>query len=157
MHTQPLKVHRSWILCAGLIAVCALAAKTFAERAPEDRRGATHVILGTVAGVYAREEQGTCHYLVELVVEKIEKGEGFKPGETFYVGCYLWIPDYYKGKKLSKEEEERLAFRGGDYSGVPKEGERVRVYAKHDAIYANGRPGKYSGVFPDWFDVLQDK
>jgi hypothetical protein len=157
MHKRALTVRRSWIIYAVLVAGLALGAKAFGERAPEDRSGATHVILGTVAGVYSREEEGTRYYLVEIAVEKVDKGEGFKPGETFYVGCYLWIPDYYKGKKLTKKEEERLAFRGSDYSGVPKEGERVRVYAKHDAVYANGRPGKYSGVFPDWFDVVLGK
>jgi hypothetical protein len=150
-------VRRSWIIYAVLLAGLAVGAKAFGERAPEDRRGATHVILGTVAGVYSREEKGTRNFLVEIAIEKVEKGDGFRPGGTFYVGCYLWIPDYYKGKKLTKEDENHLAFRGSDYGAVPKEGDRVRVYAKHDAIFANGRPGKYSGVYPDWFDVVQDK
>src|SRR5262249_13881836 len=118
---------------------------------------ATHVVLGTVAGVYMREEKDTRHYLVEIAIEKVEKGEGFKAGETFYVGCYLWIPDYYKGKTLTEEEQKQLALRGAAYDGVPKEGERVRVYAKHEAVYANGRPGKYNGIYPDWYDVVPGK
>jgi hypothetical protein len=133
------------------------AAETFAERAPEQRSQATHVVLGTVAGVYTREEKATRYFLVEIAIEKVEKGEGFKPGETFYVGGYLWVPDYYKGKELTEEERNQLAFRGAAYSGVPKEGERVRVYAKHDAVYANGRPGKYSGIYPDWYEVVKGK
>jgi hypothetical protein len=157
MHTPAVTARRSWIILAVVVVGLAVGAKTFGERAPEDRGAATHVILGTVAGVYSREEKGTRDYLVEIAIEKVEKGEGFKPGETFYVGCYLWIPDYYKGKKLTKDEEKRLAFRGGDYGSVPKEGEQIRVYAKHDAVYANGRRGKYSGVFPDWFDVVRAK
>jgi hypothetical protein len=137
------------------VAALGLTPGTFAERAPEARSQATHVVVGTVAGVYVREEKDTRHYLVEIAIEKVEKGEGFKPGETFYVGCYRWVPDYYKGKKLTEAERKQLAFRGSAYSGVPKEGERVRVYAKHDAVYANGRPGKYSGIFPDWYEVLK--
>jgi hypothetical protein len=31
------------------------------------------------------------------------------------------------------------------------------VYAKHDAVYANGRPGKYSGIYPDWYGVVKGK
>lgn len=146
-----------WITGAVLLVAFGLTARSLAERAPEERSEATHVVVGTVAGVYVREVQDTRHYLVEIAIEKVEKGEGFKPGETFYVGCYLRIPDYYKGKKLTEEEQKQLAFRGGAYSGAPKEGQRVRVYAKHDAKYANGRPGKYSGVYPDWFDVVDSK
>jgi hypothetical protein len=40
---------------------------------------------------------------------------------------------------------------------VPREGERVRVYAQHEAKYANGRPGKYDGIYPDWYEVLKRK
>jgi hypothetical protein len=146
-----------WITCAALLAALGPAAETFAERAPEPRAQATHVVVGTVAGVYAREEKGTRYYLVEIAIEKVDKGEGFKAGGTFYVGCYLWNPDYYKGKKLTKEEQKQLALRGAAYNGVPREGERVRVYAKHDAVYANGRPGKYSGIYPDWYEVVKGK
>jgi hypothetical protein len=146
-----------WIICATLLAVFVPPADTLAERAPEERGEATHVIVGTVEGVYVREERGTRHYLVEIAVEKVEKGEGFKPGQTFYVGCYLWNRDYYKGKKLTEEEQKQLALRGSPYAGVPKEGERVRVYAKHDAVYANGRQGKYTGIFPDWYEAVKAK
>jgi hypothetical protein len=146
-----------WITYAALLAAVGLAAEAFAERAPERRSQATHVVVGTVAGVYMRQEKDTRYYLVEIAIEKVEKGEGFKPGETFYVGCYLWAPDYYKGKKLTQKEQKQLQFRGAAYNGVPKEGERVRVYAKHDAVYANGRPGKYTGIYPDWYEALKGK
>jgi hypothetical protein len=146
-----------WITLTALLAALGLAAETAAERRPDKRSEATHVILGTVAGVYLREKGDTRYYLVEIAIEKVEKGEGFKSGGTFYVGCYLWTPDYYKAKKLTREEQKRLAFRGAAYGAVPKEGERVRVYAKHDAVYANGRPGKYSGIYPDWYEVVRTK
>ena len=146
-----------WIIEAVLLAALGLAAETCAERRPEQRSEATHVILGTVAGVYLRQKGDTRYYLVEIAIEKVEKGEGFKPGGTFYVGCYLWTPDYYKGKKLTPEEKKRLAFRGAAYEGVPKEGERVRVYAKHAAKYANGGPGRYDGIYPRWYEVLKGK
>ena len=29
-----------------------------------------------------------------IAVEKVEKGDGLKPGERFYVGCYRWDPDW---------------------------------------------------------------
>lgn len=146
-----------WISWAALLTALGSAAEVYAERRPEERSEATHVIVGTVEGVYVREEKDTRYYLVEITIEKVEKGDGFKQGGTFYVGCYLWTPDYYKGKKLSPEEEKRLALRGGAYDGVPKEGERIRVYAKHQAKFANGRPGKYDGIYPNWYEVMKGK
>jgi hypothetical protein len=147
----------SWFTLAAFLAALGLAAESLAERAPDKRSEATHVILGTVERVYLREKEDTRYYLVEIAIEKIEKGEGFKPGGTFYVGCYLWTPDYYKGKKLTAKERKQLAFRGAAYNGVPREGERVRVYAKHQARYANGRPGKYDGIYPNWYEVVKGK
>jgi hypothetical protein len=150
-----MRCHR--IIGTVLLTALGLAAVTYAERRPEGRSEATHVIVGTVEGVYVRQEKDTRYYLVEISIEKVEKGDGFKPGGTFYVGCYLWTPDYYKGKKLSPGEKKRLALRGGAYDGVPREGERVRVYAKHQAKYANGRPGKYDGIYPSWYEVVKGK
>jgi hypothetical protein len=147
-------MRRRCISHAALLVALGLAAEAFAERRPEERSEATHVILGTVAGVYVREKGDTRYYLVEIAIEAVEKGEGFQPGGTFYVGCYLWTPDYYKGKKLTPKEEKQLALRGPAYGGVPKEGERVRVYAKHQAKYATGQPGKYDGIYPDWYEVM---
>jgi hypothetical protein len=146
-----------WISWTVLATALGLAVPTYAVRRPEARSEATHVIVGTVEGVYVREKEDTRHYLVEISIEKVEKGDGFKPGGTFYVGCYLWTPDYYKGKKLSPQEKERLGYRGWAYESVPKEGERVRVYAKHAAKYANGGPGRYDGIYPRWYEVLKGK
>jgi hypothetical protein len=140
---------RSIVYPAVLVALT-FTAIAYAERAPEDRSKATHVVLGKVEGVYARDEGDTRYYLVEIAVEKAEKGDNVKPGETFYVRCYVRIPDYYKDKKLSEQEERRISLRGPGYDGVPKEGERVRVYAKYWS-------GKYDGIYPDWYDVVKNK
>jgi hypothetical protein len=86
--------------------------------------------------------------LVEIAVEKVEKGDGVKAGETLYVGCYLWDPDWFKGKKLSKDQEKELALQGPAYDGVPKEGARVKVYAKR-------RGSKLVGVYPNWYDDVK--
>jgi hypothetical protein len=157
--TSEVAMQCRWLTCAALFAASGLAAETFAERPPEERSKATHVILGTVKAVYVRDGDDVRQYLVVIAIEKVEKGEGFKPGETFYVGCYRSsIPDFYRGMALTAEERKRLYRREGyGYEKVPKEGERVRVYAKHHVVYANGRPGKYDGIYPDWYDVVTDK
>jgi hypothetical protein len=121
-----------------------------AERAPEQREEATHVILGTVEGIYAREAKRTRHYLVDIAVTAVERGAGVKPGDRFYVRCYLWNRDYAKGKNLSEEEKKQLALEWSSYDGVPKEGERVRVFAKQ-------RGAVYDGIYPAWYDVIKGK
>jgi hypothetical protein len=146
-----------WAFCAALLTTLGLVPGVPAERAPDERENATHVIVGTVEEVYVRQQEGTRHYLVVVAIEKVEKGNGFKPGETFYVAGYVWDPDFYKGKTLTEKEKNHLAFRGSPYNGVPREGQRIRVFAKHDAVYATGRPGRYTGIFPDWFDVVKTK
>jgi hypothetical protein len=138
------------IVSPAIFVVVALTTIAYAERAPEKRSQATHVVLGKVEGVYVRDEGDTRHYVVEIAVEKAEKGDHVKPGETIYVRCYLRIPDYYKNKKLSEEEQKRISLRGPGYDGVPKEGERVRVYARSGE-------GKYDGIYPDWFEVVKNK
>jgi hypothetical protein len=126
--------------------IAALAAAASAERAPEDRGDATHVVVGTVEGAYARTEKGFVHYIVEIAVEKVTKGEGLKPGDTLYARCYRWNSDYYK--KMPERESKRALLSFSSYSGVPGEGQRVRVYTVR-------RGGKYVGVYPDWYDVLK--
>jgi hypothetical protein len=138
------------IIGAVMLAAGALATESLAERAPEDRQQATHVVIGRVDGVYVRKDERTLHYIVEITVEKVEKGDGLKPGEALYVGCYLWDPDWLKGKKLSEQEQKQIALEGPAYDGVPKEGQRVKVYARHVQ-------GKYVGVYPDWYDVLKSE
>ena len=139
-----------WNVCAAFLATITLATGALAERAPEDRRQATHVVVGKVEGVYVRKVDGTLHYVVEIAIEKIEKGDGLKVGEMFYVRCYQWDPDWPKGKRLSEEEQKRLALRGAAYDSIPKEGERVQVYAKHGW-------GHFAGIYPNWYDVIKDK
>src|SRR5215217_6547672 len=82
-----------------LLTLLSVASGLLAERAPEERDQATHVVVGTVEGVYVREVKETHHYLVEIAIEKVEKGGGVKAGERFYAHCYLWNNDYHKGKK----------------------------------------------------------
>src|SRR5262249_9819988 len=82
------------------------------ERAPEDRQQATHVAAGRVEGVYVRREGRTLHYLVEIAIDKVEKGDGLKPEETLYVRCYLWDAEWFKGKKLSERQQKQLALEG---------------------------------------------
>lgn len=136
------------IIIAALVIPLALVSNAPAERAPEERSDATHVVIGTVEGVYARKADGTIHYIVEIAVEKVEKGDGLKPGAKVYAACYRHDHDRLKGKNLSEAELKQELFRGSSYDKVPKEGERIRAFVK---LFG----GKYYGIFPSWYDTVK--
>src|SRR5947208_16946236 len=93
-----------WIVGTVVLANGALLGESLAERPPQYRSRATHVVSGNVQGVYVRREGRTIDYLIEIAIEKAEKGDGLKAGEMLYVGCYLWDADWLKGKKLSEKQ-----------------------------------------------------
>jgi hypothetical protein len=148
-HLEPIMTLRR-VAYFAVLTILSVVAQASAERAPEDRGKSTHVVVGKVEGVYMREEGDTRYYVVEIGVEKAEKGDNLKAGDTIYVRCYLWTPDFYKGKKLTAAEEKNLGFRGAAYDGVPKEGERVRVFSRF-------REGKHEAAYPSWYDSANDK
>src|SRR2546422_11418903 len=120
-----------WIVGTVVLASGVFLGDSLAERPPEDRPQATHVVVGNVQGVYLRREGRALDYIIEIAIEKAEKGDGLKAGEMFYVGCYLWDGEWLKGQKLSEKQQKQLALQGPAYDGIPKEGDRVKVYAKH--------------------------
>jgi hypothetical protein len=130
------------------LAILLAAPLAYAERIGEDRTEATHVAVGKVEAVYERVDKGYRHYVVEVAVEKADKGEGLKAGDTLYARCYRWNGDYYKDKTQAEKKRALLSF--SSYDGVPKEGDRVRVFLERQG-------GKYVGVYPDWYDVLRAK
>jgi hypothetical protein len=122
---------------------------TFAARRTEDRSHASHVVIGSVKKVHVEKEKGFLNYVVEIAVEKVEKGDGLKPGDTFQVRCYLKDPDWLKGETLTeKERREDGLRRDSSYQGVPEEGKQIRVYAKKSG-------DKYDGIYPNWYDVIK--
>jgi hypothetical protein len=138
------------LIAAVLVFTLVVTAGTWAERAPEEKSFASHVVVGTVEGIYVRKENGTFHYIVEIAVEKVEKGDGLKPGATLYVSCYQHDPDWLKGKVLTEKEQKEYAFRGSSYDSLPKEGQRVRAYAKQWG-------SKYAALFPSWHEPIKGK
>jgi len=103
-------------------------------RLPEARSKADHVVTGVVTAVHASETADYRNFVVEIKVEQVEKGAGFKPGDTFRATCY--------------QRKEGAADRGPDDAGhklVPKVGQRVKAYVKADG----------EAIYPDWIDILK--
>jgi hypothetical protein len=124
--------------------VLAVPALAFADRPFEERRDATHVVVGKVVKVTHRDEKYNRHFEVEIAIEKVEKGEGLK--EVLKAHCYQPRKDLPK-PKTEEEAKERALHIDGGHNRVPIPGDRVRVFVRL-------RKDTYAGVFPDWLDLL---
>ena len=107
-----------------------------AERPIEKREQADYIVSGLVTAVYGRETTGYREYVVEIRLEQVEKGTGFKSGDTFRAFCYQ-----------RKEGKTGLEFDTAGHKTVPQEGQRVKAFA------IRGR-GRNEGVYPDWVDIV---
>jgi hypothetical protein len=146
-------MHLQWVRCAALAAGLAWPVIAFADRAPQSRDRATHVVVGRVEDVYTQEgaRGANRRHVVEIAVEKVERGGRLKAGDTFYASVYMPNPNAPDTKKMTpRQREEYLLSVDGGYDALPKSGDRVRVFVIHSA-------GKYTGVFPSWMDVLKGK
>jgi hypothetical protein len=111
-----------------------------AERPAEDRAKADYVLTGLVTAVYRQETKGYFNYIVEIKIEQVHKGPGFKKGDTFRAFCYQRKPGVGGGVA-------GLEFDSGGHGTVPTQGQQVR-------IFVNRGHGWNEGVYPDWVDVL---
>jgi hypothetical protein len=142
-----------WIGIFALVAALALAGPSAADRPPESRDKATHVVVGRLGAVYAEVGVKTTNQdcLVEVAIEKVERGTGLKAGNTFYVAIYRPNPNGPDTKKMTKEELKRhLLTVDGGHDPAPARGTRVRVFVIHQG-------GKYTGIFHNWVETVKAK
>ncbi|NNC90813.1 MAG: hypothetical protein HKN82_20350 [Akkermansiaceae bacterium] len=121
------------VLVAALLPVAASA-----ERISEKREDATHEITGRVVAVKKDWGGEYTTFVVKVRIETIKKGDGFKPGDVMEVSCF--------------KRNRRIFLTPGasGHGDPPKKGARIRAFV-------NRSPRKTEGVYPDWFDVLEDK
>jgi hypothetical protein len=122
-------------------------AVAWADRPHQRRDEANVVVTGEVRAVYARQSQYNRHYVVEIFIFEVERGAGFRSGETLSVVCYQ--PKPVRGNETEEELRERSVNVDGGHSRVPAEGDQIRAFVRH----FNGT--LYEGVFPDWVDVTK--
>jgi hypothetical protein len=104
-----------------------------AEIPPESRDKADFVVTGVVRGVYVRDEKNYHNYIVELMLDEVDKGKNIEPRDTFYVSCYK--------RKASAPPEPSP----GGHRAIPKEGQRIKAFVKNDR-------GQHNAIYPNWFD-----
>ena len=105
----------------------------------EAEQKSSHILTGTVTAVYSRitrdASHETGHYLAEVRVESIEKGDGFKPGQMVYVRYWHHL------KRLGKGQEEPGE---SGHQNIPEEGQRRKIClvrksdGSHEVYYVSG-------------------
>src|SRR5262245_12869013 len=106
-----------------LIVLALLGTPAQAERVPDRREDASHVVSGTVKRVYSRDSsppgwnaETYTHFVLALAVDAVEKGKGVAGGEVIYVHCF---------------QRTRAGFLAPGMEGhtrIPGEGDRIRAF-----------------------------
>ena len=120
-------------------AVLLAASAASAERAPEDKEKATHVLTGKVAKVFTRRDGRLTEYVVQMIVSEVHKGEGVKEGDAFYAYVFMKSPPLF-----GFVAEPR------GHSAVPKEGQTIKAWIQD-------RAGRHEGNYKDWFETVAEK
>lgn len=120
------------IIC--LIA-CLVAAPALAERPPETEEDATHIVVGEVEAVFTQDTREQHNYVVKIVVDRVEKGDGVQAGDAFFVECFR-----------RKRSAPRIPAPYG-HKGVPKAGETIRA-----CVIREG--SRSEGIYKDWYKVV---
>lgn len=109
-----------------LIALAALALlvqRASAERPPQRKEAATNVVTGVIKQIETKEspfggDGVRTDYTAEVAVEKVDKGEGIKAGDTIKV---TWF-------RVTKNSTKPIVGAFGHAYSAAKKGQTVRVY-----------------------------
>jgi hypothetical protein len=146
MTTKALYLFGIIVLCA---APCITSVAEIANKSPETmRKMATHVVVGEITAIYTRASKegpySYTRYIAELQVQDIEKGDKIGAGEPIYLRYWT------RFKKVVTPDTN-------GHRGLPKEGDRVRVYLARDAYDGFGDGGKDGGlnvIGPNGFEII---
>jgi hypothetical protein len=115
------------------------------KSAEEMQKMATHVVVGDVRGVFTSQSRSgqyeKTHYVAEVLVRKLEKGEGPSEGKLIYVRYWT---QHWAGPGLPPPGT-------AGHRGLPATGDTVRAYLVNKGYDGGGQvtDGGYNVVFAD--------
>ena len=144
---------RIWLLAlSALLAVPALAWAEKVPLSPEELRAtATHIVVGQVTAVYTRTETTPewryTHYVAEIRIAEIEKGDGLKKGEPVYVR-------YWQRQWISRQKQPPSTI---GHRGLPNPGDTIRVYVARNAYdgFGNTSDGGFNVIGANGFEAVK--
>ena len=125
------------ILVSGLLAAATLAEVPNQSRSQLEKRS-THIVVGRANHVYTSESEGERKIetvgVVELLIDRVEKGEGLKAGQVVY-------GRFWKARLKPGAPPEPSS---NGHRGLPQKGDVVRMYLRkaddggYDVAFPNG-------------------
>lgn len=119
------------------------------NRSPEQlQQSATHIVTGKVLRIYSRTQredgQERTRYIAEVQVDAVEKGSGVEVDSLICVRYFTQV--------LPRGTTGTTGHRG-----LPKEGDRVRIYLARnapDGFDHRNTDGGYNVLFPNGFERI---
>jgi hypothetical protein len=144
-----------WTLVATLLVAVSANTAVFAAKAITPKaqleKEATHIVVGKVRSISSSQQLKSqwafTNYVAEIVIDKVEKGEGLKAGDVAQVRYHSqgWRgsgspPPYDSG-----------------HSPIPKQDDSVRVYLVNRGYNGAGytADGRYDVYYKNGFEVLR--
>ncbi|MGC1275319.1 MAG: hypothetical protein WBC44_16555 [Planctomycetaceae bacterium] len=118
-----------------LVIVVACCAWLRAERPTEPVSKADFVVVGKVTKVFHRDFSSQDEYVIQIRIEEIEKGEGYRLRDLIFAYAFQRKP----GLPLEPSASGHIA--------IPEEGQRIRARIKRGN-------GEMEALYPEWFEVL---
>jgi hypothetical protein len=122
------------------------------DMTPEElQKTATHIVVGRAEQIFARTEKGKdyeyTHYVAEVRIDKLEKGEGYKQGDLMYVRYWhkRWIGAGDPPPDTS------------GHRGEPKPGQTLRIYAARNAYdgFGTTKDGGLNVIGANGFEAIK--
>lgn len=115
---------------------------------------ATDIVTGEVLAIYTRsEDEGNweyTHYVAEVKVDGVEKGDGLKSGQLAYVRYWTRSWDGWGMAPPSTN----------GHRGLPSKGQRRRIYlAKnaYDGFQTDNDDGGFNVIGANGFEIMSEK
>lgn len=112
-----------------------VASPLLAERPVQAPETASHVVTGTVWKIFKHDGPSNVAYVIQVILEDVEKGEGCRKGEFLYAYAFQRKPN-------APREPSAVG-----HSEIPKVGQRIKAWI-------NRAGGQMEGIYPNWFKVL---
>lgn len=136
------------------LAFAAVACAARAEKVPlspeELRNTATHIVVGKAEQIFSRTEKAGSYeytrYVAEVRINKVEKGDGLKPGELMYVR-------YWHKRWLGPSNPPPDT---AGHRGEPTAGRTLRIYAAKNAYdgFGTTKDGGFNVTGANGFEAL---
>ena len=113
---------------------------------------ATHVVKGKVQAIYSRvvkdEKWRTTHWVAEVEIQEVEKGEGLAKGGLVY--ARYWTREWIGTGDMPPGTN--------GHRGLPAEGQTLRIYLAskaYDGFSDDNKDGGYNVIGANGFETLK--